>query len=102
LFPRFEVCSYYAAASHQPFNGPPFFHALRADTEYLVRQGITGAYVLQYPHGFWWNYAFNLSAAGLYSYYYPINRRAGLPFSKLLWGGSSSALLGSSSYKTGT
>jgi hypothetical protein len=68
LFPRFEVCSYYAAASHQPFNGPPFLHAVRADTDFLVRQSMTGAYVLQYPHGFWWNYAFNLSAAGLYAY----------------------------------
>jgi hypothetical protein len=73
-FPRFEICSYYAAASHQPFNSPPFLKALEGDTEYIVTNKITGTYALQYPHGFWWNYGFNLAQAGRYPYYYP-NRR---------------------------
>jgi hypothetical protein len=68
---QFQICSYYAAASHQPFNGPPFFHALEGDTKYLVEHGLKGTYVLQYPHGFWWNYSFDLAAAGIYPYYFP-------------------------------
>lgn len=71
LFPRYTVCSYYAAASHQPFNGPPFLHALEGDTKYLVEHGASGHLTLQYPHGFWWNFSFNLAAAGQYAYYYP-------------------------------
>lgn len=73
-FPRFEICSYYAAASHQPFNGPPFLKALEGDTAYIVTNHITGTYALQYPHGFWWNFAFNLAEAGRYAYYYPDRR----------------------------
>jgi len=71
LFPRYTVCSYYAAASHQPFHSPPLLHAIEGDTEYLVQRGASGHLTLQYPHGFWWNYSFNLAAAGQYSYYYP-------------------------------
>ncbi len=73
-FPRFEICSYYAAASHQPFNSPPFLKALEGDTEYFVTNNITGTYALQYPHEFWWNYAFNLAEAGRFPYYYPERR----------------------------
>lgn len=71
VFKNFEICSYYAAASHQPFNGAPFLHALEKDTEYFVTNKLVGSYVLQYPHGFWWNFAFDLAVAGQYPYYYP-------------------------------
>ncbi|HNT33393.1 MAG TPA: DUF4838 domain-containing protein [bacterium] len=70
-FKRFQVCSYYAANSHQPFFGPPFLHALKADTEFYIEQGITGAFVLEYPFGFWWNNSFNVRMGGLYPYYCP-------------------------------
>jgi len=70
-FPRFQECSYYAATSHQPFSGPPFLHALEGDTRFIVEQGITGQYVLQYPLGFWWNLSFTLGEAGKFAYYYP-------------------------------
>lgn len=71
LFPQYTVCSYYAAASHQPFHSPPFLHAIEGDTKYLVARGTSGHLTLQYPHGFWWNYSFNLAAAGQHGYYYP-------------------------------
>ena len=70
-FDRQTICSYYAAASHQPFNAPPFLHALEGDMKYLVNHGVSGHLTLQYPHGFWWNFSFNLAAAGRYAYYYP-------------------------------
>lgn len=70
-FRRFWVCSYYAANSHQPFIGPPYLHAIEGDTRFIVEQGITGAFVLEYPFGFWWNNAFNIRMAGLHPYYYP-------------------------------
>ena len=70
-FPRFMVCSYYAANSHQPFFGPPYFHALKGDLDFYVKQKITGAFVLEYPFGFWWNNAYNVRMGGLFSYYYP-------------------------------
>lgn len=73
-FKRFEICFYYAAASHQPFHGPPFLHALEGESDHLVSRGVPGTYVLQYPHGFWWNFSFNLGMAGLYPYYYPERR----------------------------
>ncbi|MBN1491843.1 MAG: hypothetical protein JXA69_18170, partial [Phycisphaerae bacterium] len=71
LFPRYTVCSYYAAASHQPFNSPPFLHAIAGDTKYLVERGASGHLTLQYPHGYWWNFSFNLAAAAQHAYYYP-------------------------------
>lgn len=74
LFPHYTVCSYYAAGSHQPFNSPPFLHAIEGDVKYLVQRGASGHLTLQYPHGFWWNFSFNLAAAGQYSYYYPERR----------------------------
>ncbi len=70
-FPRYQICAYYAAASHQPFHGPPFLHALAGDTEYLIQHRVTGTLPLQYPHGFWWNFSFNLAMGGLYPYYHP-------------------------------
>ncbi len=70
-FPRFVVCSYYAAASHQPFNSPPFLHALEGDLQFILDRKFPGHFVLEYPHGFWWNFAFNLGEAGKYAYYYP-------------------------------
>ena len=70
-FRRFWICSYYAANSHQPFIGPPYLHAIEGDTRFLVEQGITGAFVLEYPFSFWWNNAFNIRMAGLHPYYYP-------------------------------
>jgi hypothetical protein len=75
-FKNFELCSYYAAASHQPFNGAPYLHALEGDTRYFVSNNLVGTYVLQYPHGFWWNYAFDLGVAGRYPYYYPAQKPA--------------------------
>jgi hypothetical protein len=70
-FSKMGICSYYAAASHQPFNGPPFLRALEGDMDYLVGKAVREHYILQYPHNFWWNYSFDLAEAGLYSYYYP-------------------------------
>jgi len=70
-FKRFMICSYYAANSHQPFTGPPFLHALEGDTKFMVEHGMTGALVLEYPFGFWWNNSFNVRMGGLYPYYYP-------------------------------
>lgn len=71
FFPKFDVCSYYGAASHQPFVALPFLHALEGDARFLVDTGVAGHYVLQFPHGFWWNQAFSVGAAGKYAYYYP-------------------------------
>jgi len=70
-FPRFEICSYYAASSHSTINGPPFLHALEGDTKFIIDHNITGHYVLHYPHGFWWNFSFTMGEAGKYAYYYP-------------------------------
>ena len=70
-FKRFMICSYYAANSHQPFTGPPFLHAIEGDTKFMVEHGMTGALVLEYPFGFWWNNSFNVRMGGLYPYYYP-------------------------------
>ncbi len=70
-FRRFWICSYYAANSHQPFNAPPYLHAIAGDTAFMVRQGVTGALVLEYPAGFWWNNAFNVRAGAIHPYYYP-------------------------------
>lgn len=70
-YPHFSICSYYAANSHQPFNGPPFLHALRGDAKYMVEHGVAGHLVLEYPFGLWWNNAFNVRLGGLHSYYYP-------------------------------
>lgn len=70
-FAKFQVCSYYAANSHQPFFGPPFLHALKADTEFFIEHAISGAFVLEYPFGFWWNNSFNVRMGGLYPYYCP-------------------------------
>ncbi len=72
VFKRFWICSYYAANSHQPFTGPPYLHALRHDTEFMLSQGVTGAFVLEYPQGYWWNNAYNIRMTGLYPYYYPM------------------------------
>ena len=71
FFKDFSLCSYYATTSHQPINGPPFLHALANDTKYLVANKIKESLVMQYPHGFWWNFAFNLSSAGTHAYYFP-------------------------------
>jgi len=71
LFPKFDICSYYGASSHQPFVGPPFLHALEGDTKFLSDTGVTGHYILHFPHGFWWNLSFSLGEAGKYAYYYP-------------------------------
>jgi len=68
---RFWICSYYAANSHQPFVGPPYIHAILGDTEFMVQQGITGAFVLEYPFDFWWSNSFNVRMGGIYPYYYP-------------------------------
>jgi len=70
-FKRFWICSYYAAASHNPFTGPPFLHAIEGDTKYMVEHGVTGALVLEYPFGFWWSNSFNIRLGALYPYYYP-------------------------------
>jgi hypothetical protein len=70
-FKRFMICSYYAANSHQPFTGPPYLHALEGDTKYMAEHGVTGALVLEYPFGFWWENAFNVRLGGLHPYYYP-------------------------------
>lgn len=70
-FREFWICSYYAANSHQPFFGPPFFHALKGDTEFYIEQGVTGAFVLEFPFGLWWNNSFNVRLGGIYPYYYP-------------------------------
>ena len=70
-FKSFMICSYYAANSHQPFVGPPFVHAIEGDTKFMVEHGVTGAHVLEYPFGFWWNNAFNVRLGGLHPYYYP-------------------------------
>lgn len=71
VFKRFWICSYYAANSHQPFTGPPYLHSLRGDTQFMLDNGVTGAFVLEYPQGFWWNNAFNIRMSALYPYYYP-------------------------------
>jgi hypothetical protein len=71
FFKEFWICSYYAANSHQPFFGQPFFHALEGDTEFFVEQGVTGAFVLEFPFGLWWNNSFNVRLGGIYPYYYP-------------------------------
>lgn len=70
-FPRFMICSYYAANSHEPFSGPPYLHAIEGDTKFMVEHGVTGAFVLEYPFGFWWNNAINVRMGGIYPYYYP-------------------------------
>lgn len=70
-FKRFTICSYYAANSHQPFTGPPYLHAIEGDTRYMVEHGVRGAFVLEYPFGFWWSNSFNVRMGGLYPYYYP-------------------------------
>lgn len=71
LFKRFWICSYYAANSHQPFTGPPYLHAITGDTEFMLKHHVTGAFVLEYPPGFWWSNSFNIRMAGIYPYYYP-------------------------------
>ncbi|MBN1900997.1 DUF4838 domain-containing protein [Candidatus Sumerlaeota bacterium] len=70
-FREFWICSYYAANSHQPFFGPPFIHALKYDTEFYLEQGVSGAFVLEFPFGLWWNNAFNVRMGGIYPYYHP-------------------------------
>jgi hypothetical protein len=71
-FPRFMICSYYAANSHEPFSGPPYLHSIEGDTKFMVEHGVTGAFVLEYPFGFWWNNAINVRlGGGIYPYYYP-------------------------------
>jgi hypothetical protein len=70
-FPLWQMCSYYGAGSHTPFNGPPFLHALEGDTVFLAEHRARGTYVLHYPHPYWWNYAFTLGEAGRQAYYYP-------------------------------
>lgn len=70
-FKEFSICSYYATTSHQPLNGPPFLHALENDTKYQVTNKIRETLTMQYPHGFWWNYSFNLASAGRHAYYFP-------------------------------
>jgi len=70
-FPRFMICSYYAANSHEPFSGPPYLHSLEGDTKFMVEHGVTGAFVLEFPFGFWWNNAINVCMGGIYPYYYP-------------------------------
>jgi len=71
VFKRFWICSYYAANSHQPWTGPPYLHALQGDTEFMLKHHVTGAFVLEFPPGFWWNNSFNIRMAGIYPYYYP-------------------------------
>lgn len=70
-FKRFWICSYYAANSHQPWTGPPYLHALQGDTEFMLEHHVTGAFVLEFPSGFWWNNSFNIRMASIYPYYYP-------------------------------
>lgn len=70
-FKRFWICSYYAANSHQPFTGPPYLYAIEKDTEFMVNHHVTGAFVLEFPAGFWWSNSFNIRMAGIYPYYYP-------------------------------
>ena len=70
-FKRFMICSYYAANSHAPFCGPPYLHAIAGDTKYMVNHSVTGAFVLEFPFGFWWNNAQNVRLGGIYPYYYP-------------------------------
>lgn len=67
----FEICSYYAASSHETMNGPAFLHALEGDTKFCVEHKVKGHYILHYPHGFWWNFSFNNKMGGLHGYYYP-------------------------------
>jgi hypothetical protein len=67
----FEIWSYYAASSHETFFAPPFLHALEGDTRFCVEQKVRGHFVLQYPHGFWWNFSFDMKMGGLFGYYYP-------------------------------
>lgn len=71
VFKRFWICSYYAANSHEPFTGPPYLHALQGDTEFMLAHGVCGAFVLEYPQGFWWNNAFNIRVSSIYPYYHP-------------------------------
>ena len=70
-FRKFMICSYYAANSHEPFSGPPYLHSIAGDTKYMADHGVTGAFVLEFPFGFWWNNALNVWLGGVYPYYYP-------------------------------
>jgi hypothetical protein len=36
-----------------------------------VDNDVKGIYVMEFPHGFWWNFSFNMAQGGRFAYYYP-------------------------------
>ncbi len=68
---EYGICSYYGDSALATYFGAPILHNLKGDTDFLVSHKVKESYILHFPQELWWNFSYNMTVAGHFSYYYP-------------------------------